>query len=75
MGRGVRCADHVPPLVFVMAAARRWPGSRRSAVVDRVDDLACIDSLEVDPAPRGAVRKEMTDESISSVLAGMPALG
>jgi hypothetical protein len=31
--------------------------------------------LEVDPAPRGAMRKEMTDDNISSVLAGRPALG
>ncbi len=30
---------------------------------------------ELKPAPRGAMRKEMTDINISSVPAGMPALG
>jgi len=30
---------------------------------------------ELEPAPRGAMRKEMTDINISSVPAGMPALG
>ena len=48
---------------------------RRPAVVDRVDDLARIYPLEVDSAPRGAMRKEMRDENISSVPAGMPVLG
>jgi hypothetical protein len=43
--------------------------------MDGFDDLGVVDPLEIDPAPRGAMRKEMTDESISSVLAGMPALG
>lgn len=31
-------------------------------MVDRVDDRARIDSLEIDRAPRGAMRKEMTDD-------------
>jgi hypothetical protein len=48
-----------------------WRASR----MDGVDDLGVVDPLEINPAPRGAMRKEMTDESISSVLAGMPALG
>jgi len=43
--------------------------------VDGADDLAAVDALEVDAAPRGAMRKEMTESNISSVLAGMPALG
>jgi hypothetical protein len=43
--------------------------------VDGVDDLGVVDALEVDPAPRGAMRKEMKDDNISSVLAGMPAPG
>jgi hypothetical protein len=30
---------------------------------------------ELEPAPRGVMRKEMTDINISSVPAGMPALG
>jgi hypothetical protein len=30
---------------------------------------------EAKPAPRGAMRKEMTEDNISSVLAGMPAPG
>jgi hypothetical protein len=46
-----------------------------AAGADGVDDLGVVDALEVDPAPRGAMRKEMTDDNISSVLAGMPALG
>jgi hypothetical protein len=43
--------------------------------MDGADDLAAIDALEVDGAPRGAMRKEMTDGNISSVPAGMPVLG
>ena len=43
--------------------------------MDGVDDFGVVDSLEVDTAPRGAMRKEMTESNISSVLAGMPALG
>jgi hypothetical protein len=43
--------------------------------MDGVDDLARVDPLEVDGAPRGAMRKEMTDDNISSVLAGMLVLG
>ena len=43
--------------------------------MDGADDLAAIDALEVDGAPRGAMRKEMTDDNISSVPAGMPVLG
>jgi hypothetical protein len=39
------------------------------------DDDRDEDALQLDPAPRGAMRKEMTDDNISSVLAGMPALG
>jgi hypothetical protein len=31
------------------------------------------ESQELEPAPRGAMRKEMMDINISSVLAGMPA--
>jgi hypothetical protein len=48
---------------------------RRSTGVDGVDDFAWVDPLQVGPGPRGAMRKERTDKSISSVLAGMPALG
>jgi hypothetical protein len=44
-------------------------------LVHGVDDLGVVDPAQVDPAPRGAMRKEMTDINISSVLAGMPALG
>jgi hypothetical protein len=48
----------------------RWaPGA------DGGDDLFGVDALQVDAAPRGAMRKEMTDEHISSVPAGMPAPG
>jgi hypothetical protein len=43
--------------------------------VDGVDDLGVVDALQLDPAPRGAVRKEMTDDNISSVSTGMPAPG
>jgi hypothetical protein len=46
-----------------------------AARVDRLDDLGGVDALQVDPAPRGAMRKEMKDDNISSVLAGMPASG
>src|SRR4051794_26932254 len=48
---------------------------RRAAGMDGVDDLGVVDALEVDPAPRGAMRKEMTDRNISSASAGMPAPG
>jgi hypothetical protein len=48
---------------------------RRAAHAHGRDDLLRVDALEVDPAPRGAMRKEMTDDNISSVLAGRPALG
>ena len=46
--RGARCADHVPLWFSLLpqAGARRdhrWP-----AVADRVDDLACVYTLEVD---------------------------
>ena len=48
MKRGAGCADHVPlwSSLWPQACARRddW----RSAVVDRVDGLACIYALEVD---------------------------
>jgi hypothetical protein len=47
----------------------------RSSGADGVDDFAGVDALQVSPAPRGVMRKEMTEGSISSVLAGMPALG
>ncbi len=67
--------DSPPPV----AASRReravYGDHRRAAGVDGVDDLGVVDALQVDPAPRGAMRKEMTDDNISSVLAGMPALG
>jgi len=43
--------------------------------MDGLDDLGAVDALQVDAAPRGAMRKEMNDDNISSVLAGMPALG
>jgi len=43
--------------------------------VDRADDLLGVDPLQVGGAPRGAMRKEMTDDYISSVPAGMPDLG
>jgi hypothetical protein len=43
--------------------------------VDRFDDFGVVDALQIDPAPRGAMRKEMKDDNISSVLAGMPASG
>lgn len=45
------------------------------ARVDGVDDLGAIDPVQVDSAPRGAMREEMTDDKISSVPAGMPVLG
>jgi hypothetical protein len=48
---------------------------RRAARVHRRDDLLGVDVLQIDAAPRGAMREEMTDDNISSVLAGMPALG
>jgi len=48
---------------------------RRAARMDGADDLGVVDALQVDPAPRGAMRKEMTENNISSVPAGMPALG
>jgi hypothetical protein len=64
-----------PRSARVTAVGRRSPGSPRPTVVDRVHDLSSVDSLKVNPAPRGAMRKEMTDSNISSVLAGMPALG
>jgi hypothetical protein len=75
--RGKRVADADPPACDLEhsseASGRRDHGRRPR--VDGVDDFRAIDSLQIDPAPRGAVRKEMTDGSISSVLAGMPALG
>jgi hypothetical protein len=43
--------------------------------MDRADDLLDTDPLQVNSAPRGAMRKEMTDDNVSSVPAGMPALG
>jgi hypothetical protein len=59
-----------------LAPQRALDGDHRGAAgVDSVDDLGVVDALEVDPAPRGAMRKEMKDDNISSVLAGMPALG
>jgi hypothetical protein len=45
------------------------------AAMDGLDDLGVVDALQINAAPRGAMRKEMTDINISSVLAGMPALG
>jgi hypothetical protein len=48
---------------------RRWPS------VDGGDDLAAVDALQVDGAPWSAMRKEMTDDNISFVPAGMPVLG
>jgi hypothetical protein len=47
----------------------------RAAGMDGFDDLGVVNALQIDPAPRGAMRKEMTDDNISSVPAGMPALG
>jgi hypothetical protein len=38
-------------------------------------DKGFSDAEEVIRAPRGAMRKEMTDINIPSVPAGMPALG
>ena len=35
---------------------------RRPPGVDGGDDLFGVDALQVDPAPRGAMRKEMTDD-------------
>jgi hypothetical protein len=43
--------------------------------MDGFDDLVRVDALQEDPAPRGAMRKEMTDNNVSSVSAGMPAPG
>ena len=43
--------------------------------MDGVDDLGVVDPAQIHTAPRGAMRKEMMDINISSVLAGMPALG
>jgi hypothetical protein len=55
--------------------ARGGGHHRRAPRVHRGDDLFGIDALQVDAAPRGAMRKEMKDDNISSVLAGMPASG
>jgi hypothetical protein len=48
---------------------------RRAPSVHRLDDLGVVDPLQLDPAPRGAMRREMKDGNISSVSAGMPAPG
>ena len=48
---------------------------RCASGVDSGDDLFGVDALQVDAAPRGAMRKEMTDDNISSVSAGMPTPG
>ena len=55
-----------PALACIIGARRAWTCR---------DDLLGVDPLQVGSAPRGAMRKEMTDDNISSVLAGMPALG
>jgi hypothetical protein len=45
--------------------AKRRRDHRRASGVDGVDDLGAADALQVDPAPRGAMRKEMKDEGTS----------
>jgi hypothetical protein len=45
---GRRCADRGPPSVRLRAQAGARRDHRRSSVVDRVDDLAGVDSLQVD---------------------------
>jgi hypothetical protein len=48
---------------------------RRLAGVDGGDDLGVVDALQIDAAPRGAMRKERTGRTLSSVSAGMPTSG
>jgi hypothetical protein len=51
-------------------------GDELEAVTVVADNDRDEDALQLDPAPRGAMRKEMTDDNnISSVLVGMPAPG
>ena len=45
---------------------------RRGPSVDGADDCAAVDALQVDGAPRGAMRKEMTDD-IHLIRAGWNA--
>src|SRR2546421_12754676 len=72
---GRAAAEHQEPAPTAPNADRSGGDHRRRTRMERVDDLGPVDPLEVGAAPRGAMRKEMTDESISSVLVGMPALG
>jgi hypothetical protein len=63
------------PVGFFKGAVRRWPTSSAPGGRARDDDLLGVDALQIDAAPRGAMRKEMTDNNISSVSAGMPTPG
>jgi len=75
-GRAARKSPASPPPVAASVREPAIDGDHgRAAGADGVDDLGVVDALQIDPAPRGAMRKEMTDGNISSVLAGMPAPG
>ena len=46
----------------LLSEARARGEHWRWSAVNGVDDLAAVDPLEIDGAPRGAMRKEMTDD-------------
>jgi hypothetical protein len=52
-----------------------WPGVDEHLVCSSFALSLDAKAEEVKPAPRGVMRKEMTDINISSVPAGMPAAG
>jgi len=58
----VRGALGALPQLELQSEAGAGVHHRRAPRVDGGDDLLGVDALEVDGAPRGAMRKEMTDD-------------